>query len=92
MSKTVYRIRRKTDGLFSTGGWNPVFRKEGKSWASAGAIRIHFSNLDKQHRNQIYQNCEVVAYQVTETESETVNYSDWNSPRMKQEPSDQFIL
>ena len=42
----VYRIRRKADGLFSTGGCRPSFSKKGKEW-KLGALKNHFS-LTKQ--------------------------------------------
>lgn len=43
MSKThkVYMIRRKTDGLFSTGGSYPEFTKNGKVWNTLGALKNH---------------------------------------------------
>ncbi len=39
---SVYMIRRKTDGLYSTGGMNPQWRKNGKIWTKAG-LKLHLN-------------------------------------------------
>lgn len=36
MSTSVFKIRRKSDGLFSSGGAYPKWSKHGKSWATLG--------------------------------------------------------
>jgi hypothetical protein len=38
---TVYKIRRKSDGLFSTGGIAPAFSPKGKTWTNRGALTNH---------------------------------------------------
>ena len=37
----VYKIRRKSDGLFSGGGSSPSFGKTGKEWYSMAAVASH---------------------------------------------------
>jgi hypothetical protein len=51
--KYVYKIRRKSDGLFSTGGTSPTFTKSGKSWASLGALKNHLNQAI--HRDYGYR-------------------------------------
>ncbi len=41
--KTVYMIRRKSDGLFSSGGMSPAFRKTGKVWSTLGHLKLHLN-------------------------------------------------
>lgn len=38
---TVYRVRRKSDGLFSTGTTHPKWRRVGKFFAGVSAIQHH---------------------------------------------------
>lgn len=40
----LYKIRRKSDGLFSTGGHTPRFTKIGKSW-KFGALLNHLTMI-----------------------------------------------
>ncbi len=77
MSRLIYKIRRKTDGLFSTGGWHPVFAEKGKVWNTRGAVSGHFANFDDARKNKLYRDCEVVLYQVIEDEAETIAVADW---------------
>lgn len=72
----VYKIRRKTDGLFSSGGSSPSFSKKGKVWRSQSAISLHFSMLvkysDSYYKRDylgVYEDCEVIAYEMKEIES-----------------------
>lgn len=39
----LYRIKRKSDGLYSTGGGYPNWTSIGKSWTSLGRLKAHFS-------------------------------------------------
>ncbi len=43
--KTVYMIRRKSDGFFSSGGGSPIFRKTGKVWSTKGHLKLHLNML-----------------------------------------------
>lgn len=38
-----YKIRRISDGLYSTGGDTPKFTNKGKSWGSLGPLRNHLA-------------------------------------------------
>jgi len=43
MSNKIYRIRRKSDGLYSTGGQYIYWTKKGKTWNSIGAVSSHIA-------------------------------------------------
>ena len=60
----VYKIRRATDGLFSTGGTVPSFNKKGKTWSHRGHVSSHLSQLSDKQKSHSYKDCEVVAYEI----------------------------
>jgi hypothetical protein len=69
----VYKIRRKSDGLFSMGGSTPNFNKTGKIWKKKGHLTSHLSQLwngrggfGKQH---VYIDCEIVPYELSEIQA-----------------------
>lgn len=68
----VYKIRKKSDGLFSTGGSRPRFTKKGKVWASIGHIRNHlnlplgYSDIPAWTQYVNVRDLEVVQYAVGE--------------------------
>jgi hypothetical protein len=74
----VFKIRDKNTGLFSTGGCQPDFNKEGKTWMSIGHIKNHlhqfirtiYNNDWSTHKeeNRIPEEWEVIEYERTETE------------------------
>ena len=70
---TLYKIRRKSDGLFCRGGEYCHFGKTGKLW-TAKALKSHIEG----HRG-----CEVVEYKVTEVGTNSVRHwvkernADW---------------
>ena len=72
----LYKIRRKSDGLFSTGGQNPDFTKQGKVWKKKGDINSHITMITDSYRDihdknkypHPYMGCEVVLYELIETE------------------------
>lgn len=73
----VYKIRRASDGMFSTGGRAPRWAKRGKAWACHGAVKRHFRELaDELGRNirlaNPYENCDVVRYRI-EPDGETID-------------------
>ena len=37
----LYKIRRKSDGLFSAGGYSPRWTKIGKVWRTLGPLKNH---------------------------------------------------
>jgi len=75
----VYKIRDKNTGLFSTGGTQPDWNKEGKTWMSIGHIKNHlhqfiyteynFDWTSHTEENKIPQEWEVVQYERTEVET-----------------------
>ena len=61
---TFYKIRRKSDGYFSSGGQTPHWAKDGgKVWGSLRNLELHL--LQFKFKSP-YDNCEVVEYQTTE--------------------------
>ena len=68
MSK-VYKIRRRSDGLFSTGGSNPTFSKDGKLFKQ-GALTRHLAVIGEREfnarflREDPYKDCEVVTFEM----------------------------
>ena len=59
---TVYKIRRISDGLFSTGSVRPRFSRAGKIWNSIGTLKRHLSNFNMNFFEHYYNNCEIVEY------------------------------
>lgn len=62
MSTVLFKIRRKSDGLFSTGGYFPAWHKSGKTWNNRSALSNHI-NLVKRSS---YSDAEVVIFEVIE--------------------------
>ena len=46
MENTVYKIRRKSDGLCSKGGMTPKFSINGKTWSELSHLKIHIAQLN----------------------------------------------
>jgi hypothetical protein len=65
----MYRIRRKVDGLFSTGGGYPRWTKKGKVWNSIGSLKahLHLQNYGKS------DNYEVVELEMVEKSVQTLS-------------------
>ncbi len=62
----VYKIRRKSDGKFSTGGGHPSFTKNGKIWKQKGHLTSHLNQV-AIFSKQIYLNeCEIVPFELIE--------------------------
>lgn len=59
-----YKIRRKSDGLFSSGGERPTFGNKGKLWKTLGHLHSHLVQI---HSN-IYDNAEIVPFVIDITE------------------------
>lgn len=77
MTKTIYKIRRNADGLFSSGSVYPRFSEKGKTWASRGAVTLHLSQFNDRDKAQHYRDCVVVAYRVVEEEDNAVDVLEW---------------
>lgn len=73
----IYQIRRKIDGLFSTGGSYPSFRKSGKKWLTRSALSNHLAILDDGLKSRCYKDCEIVRIEILETEVSTIDVSNW---------------
>jgi len=81
----VYKIRRKSDGLYSNGGNEPVFMKRGKIWTNVGHIKNHFNIIREYHTSKkylenLYKNCEIVTFELSPTE--TVNIEEFLSRKI----------
>lgn len=64
----IYKIRCKSDGLFSSGGMAPYWRKEGKSWKK-GPLLSHLTMIRDHymHRDRTpYHDAEIVEFEVRE--------------------------
>lgn len=62
----VFKIRRKSDGLYSTGGVNPTFTRVWKAWASRGNINQHLAQFETSDAlRQVYGDCEIVVYSLS---------------------------
>jgi hypothetical protein len=84
MTQKVYKIRRKTDGLFSTGGSSPGFTTQGKTWGRKNHATCHISNIKSNMKywkemhpaatpHNPYKDCELVEYIITESKTEDIN-------------------
>lgn len=49
MSDKLYKIRRKSDGLYSTGGQYVYWTKKGKTWNSISALSSHLAGTYSQY-------------------------------------------
>lgn len=80
MSEKLYRIRRKSDGLFSTGGSRPLWTKNGKLWR-APALKLHIRMLEQYHRidgwKWPYRECELVEYEMAVKTVGPVSEPSW---------------
>ena len=55
-----YKIKRRSDDLFSNGGSYPKFTKKGKIWRTLGHLRSHLNSVGIRRGFQIYEDCEIV--------------------------------
>jgi len=58
----VYKIRRKSDGLYSIGGTNPKFDPIGKYWNTELYVKNHIRGIE----SKIYDDCELVGVEVSQ--------------------------
>lgn len=65
ISEARYRIRRKSDGLFST-GWPIQWTAKGKDWKRLGDVRTHFTGCSyyDEYADTPWSDIEVVVYEV----------------------------
>jgi hypothetical protein len=74
----VYKIRRKTDGLFSSGGTYPTFSKKGKTWTGRGHVTSHLSQFGERKKEQYYKDCEVVCIEIQEVDTDVTDVFEWS--------------
>jgi hypothetical protein len=74
----VYKIRRKTDGLFSSGGTYPTFSKKGKTWTARGHVTSHLSQFGDRKKEQYYKDCEVVRIEIQEVDADVTDVFEWS--------------
>ena len=74
----LFKIRRKSDGKFSTGGSKPRFTTIGKMWRKQH-LHSHLSMLKSVNRRRsddvigdFYGDCEIVTFKVIEEGSEDI--------------------
>jgi hypothetical protein len=83
--KVIYKIRRRSDGLYSKGGGWPNFSAKGKSWPSLGALHAHL-NLVYGRGGQFerYADCEIVNIEVVEKEFGFTGVADYQALCVKE--------
>lgn len=69
MSGKVFKIRRKSDGLFSEGSFHPRFTAKGKVWRNKQSIQAHFGQFDPERLRKSYKDCELVVCELVVTEA-----------------------
>lgn len=80
---TYYQIRRRTDGLYSTGGTNPRFTKRGKLWTKS-PLHSHLNLVAKYgsrgYTMHPYADCDVIEIELTEKAATDIDtYRSQNS-------------
>lgn len=79
----IYKIR-SSDGLFSTGGYNPRFTSVGKTWSKVGYLKSHLVIVKSYSRQDVYYKCKVIAYEMQETGSIGVEKLMTDNPLKKE--------
>lgn len=72
----VFKIRRRADGLFSSGGSWPHFSPKGKVWKRQGDVTNHIHQVD---RRALYTDCDVIRYEVVETINGATPVGHWQA-------------
>lgn len=82
MADTVYKIRDRETGLFSTGGSSPYWYNDGKTWSAIGHVKNHVNLVVDgmtERRNPIdrgiYDGAEIVEFRLVRTEAEMPSLS-----------------
>jgi len=83
MAGKMYQIRRKSDGLYSSGGSYPIFKKIGKTWTGPGPLKLHVGmviyNFKRQQERYPYNDCEIVTLLVQEDQAACIPVGDYNT-------------
>ena len=94
---TIFRIRRKSDGLFSIGRTYPRFTVKGKAWKQRNHVTSHMTQIGRawgtgQTKHDYYKDCEVVEYEVIEKEIKAIPALEWDedpaTKKAKQQAAD----
>jgi len=67
----IYKIQRRNDEMFSTGGAKPKFSKTGKVWTSKAYLKSHLTLVEEVGNSHIYNDCHIIEYVLN-----TANYYD----------------
>ena len=73
----VFKIRRKADGLFSTGGSWPRFTKKGKLWKAQGHLTSHLTQVQDHLKANYITDCEIVEYELIEQPVGTLSIASY---------------
>lgn len=87
--ETFYKVRRRSDNLFSNGGGTPRFSARGKIWRNLGPLRNHINQLSNP---RIYDDCEIIKFETKEIESIPASQEVTASARRKQEKANAIRL
>lgn len=79
----VYKIRRMSDGLFSTGGSYPRFTKVGKIWKRPGDVTNHLNVVHSWGNSRVYGDCEIVKYRLENHRIDGVTVERWMRNRIE---------
>jgi hypothetical protein len=82
----VFKIRRKSDGLFSTGGYSPRFSKQGKVWSLRNHVSSHLSQFGKKLWDT-YFDCEVIEFECVP--KNTIGVSDFYQKTLDRKEKEQ---
>jgi hypothetical protein len=72
VTDTLFKIRRESDGLFSTGGDSPNFTKRGKEWKQRGHVTSH---LNQVRRPSVYEGCVIIECEIVVKEVDSIPVS-----------------
>ena len=78
----IYKIRRRSDGLYSTGGAHPSFSKKGKTWDTLGHVSSHVGNNlgnygDIKKSIPAYVDCELIEIIVRHEDSAKLDMAEY---------------
>ena len=83
--ETAYKIRRRSDGLFSMGGSTPRFTEGGKIWKKKSHLTSHLNQVGGWHRQReasiIYSDCDIVLFELTEKEIDKMTIQEYLEER-----------
>lgn len=74
----IYKIRNNVTGLYSLGSRSPSWGKKGKIWTSNNGLSNHFNLVGYDQVPSVYRDCEIVEYELVETEVASSSVIDWS--------------